>query len=182
MAWGGAKEQQEEIAKGNLEAKDWQAEARKVVEDMMESYHSTNRPPTPTPTSTPAPPDSNASDDEYDRLRRGLLAKAIQNEGWRSELRRYLDDMPSEVTKDTDVVEWWSVSTSQSFFLIELLMIITTHRSMRRCTLPSPRLPSTCFPPKRRPFLANGFSQVARRSQSLGVLNLVPISSNNCRC
>lgn len=122
MAWGGAKEQQEEIAKGNLEAKDWQAEARKVVEGMMESYHSTNRQvtptPTPTPTSTPAPPDSNASDDEYDRLRRGLLTKAIQNEGWRSELRRYLDDMPSEVTKDTDVVEWWSVSTLLNLFFL----------------------------------------------------------------
>jgi hypothetical protein len=35
MAWGGPKEQQEEIAKGNLDAKDWQAEARKVIEDMV---------------------------------------------------------------------------------------------------------------------------------------------------
>jgi hypothetical protein len=35
MAWGGAKEQQEEIVKGNLDAKDWQAEARKVVKDMV---------------------------------------------------------------------------------------------------------------------------------------------------
>ena len=35
MAWGGEKEQQEEIAKGNLDAKNWQAEARKVVEDMV---------------------------------------------------------------------------------------------------------------------------------------------------
>jgi len=35
MAWGGPKEQQEEIAKGNLGAKNWQAEARKVIEGMV---------------------------------------------------------------------------------------------------------------------------------------------------
>jgi hypothetical protein len=106
----------------------------------MEAYHSNNpRPIAPTPastatttaTATPTPtatetetatatatatpiassplPES-ADDDEYDRLRRGLLAKAIQNEGWRSELCRYLEDIPSHVNKETDVVEWWSVS------------------------------------------------------------------------
>ena len=32
MAWGGPEEQQEEIAKGNLKANDWHAEARKVIE------------------------------------------------------------------------------------------------------------------------------------------------------
>jgi hypothetical protein len=42
-------------------------------------------------TSSPAP--ESADDDKYDRVRRGLLAKAIQNEGWRSELRRYLDNI-----------------------------------------------------------------------------------------
>jgi hypothetical protein len=71
--------------------------------------------PTPTPFTSSLDPESgfqSADDDDYDRLRRGLLAKTIQNEGWRSELRRYLDDMPSDVTKDTDVVEWWSVSRS----------------------------------------------------------------------
>ena len=35
MAWGGAKEQEEEIAKGHLDAKNWQAEAQKVVERMV---------------------------------------------------------------------------------------------------------------------------------------------------
>jgi hypothetical protein len=77
---------------------------------------------TPTPTLTPAPtpavvtPSENTnsiecpSDDEYDRLHRGMLAKAIQNKGWCMELCRYLDDMPSNVTKDMDVIEWWGVS------------------------------------------------------------------------
>ena len=35
MAWGGAEEQAAEIANGNLDAKDWQAEAWKIVEQMV---------------------------------------------------------------------------------------------------------------------------------------------------
>jgi hypothetical protein len=89
----------------------------------MELYHNDDSftviSPTPTPTATTAPTPTSSqdpndidcpSDDDYDRLRRGMLAKVIQNEGWRTELRRYLDYMPSNVTKDTDVVEWWGVS------------------------------------------------------------------------
>jgi len=32
MAWGGAKEQAEEIQAGNFHAKDWQEEARLIIE------------------------------------------------------------------------------------------------------------------------------------------------------
>jgi len=31
------------------------------------------------------------------------------NEGWASELWRYLKDLPTDVTKDTDIIEWWQV-------------------------------------------------------------------------
>ena len=43
---------------------------------------------------------------EYDLYRQSLLRMDI-GEGWSSELRRYLNDRPSDVTKDTDIVEWW---------------------------------------------------------------------------
>ncbi|KZS86568.1 hypothetical protein SISNIDRAFT_399029, partial [Sistotremastrum niveocremeum HHB9708] len=33
--WGGKAEQLEEIARGNLDAKDWQAEARRIVEEAV---------------------------------------------------------------------------------------------------------------------------------------------------
>lgn len=36
------------------------------------------------------------------------------DEGWQAELRRYLKDMPADVTKDTDIIKWWQVSL---FFL-----------------------------------------------------------------
>jgi hypothetical protein len=43
---------------------------------------------------------------EYDLYRRSLL-QTEDGEGWASELRRYLNDRPGDVTKDTDIVEWW---------------------------------------------------------------------------
>jgi hypothetical protein len=46
---------------------------------------------------------------EYDRYRQTLIAKD-DDEGWAAELRRYLNEMPADVTKDTDIVEWWQVS------------------------------------------------------------------------
>jgi hypothetical protein len=42
MAWGGAEEQAAEIAAGNLDAKNWQDEARKVVERTASSIHLIN--------------------------------------------------------------------------------------------------------------------------------------------
>ncbi|KAF8057822.1 hypothetical protein FPV67DRAFT_1398734, partial [Lyophyllum atratum] len=38
LAWGGEDEQADEIAAGNLNAKDWQDEARQVVEKVVSLY------------------------------------------------------------------------------------------------------------------------------------------------
>jgi hypothetical protein len=46
---------------------------------------------------------------EYDRYRLSLVEKD-DDEGWESELRRYLKDRPADVLKDTDIVEWWQVN------------------------------------------------------------------------
>jgi hypothetical protein len=48
---------------------------------------------------------------EFDQHRRKLASQARNNgdSGWEAELRRYLKDVPSEVTKDTDIVGWWGV-------------------------------------------------------------------------
>jgi hypothetical protein len=53
---------------------------------------------------------------EYDRYRL-TLQQTNEGEGWSSELRRYLNDRPVDVTKDTDIVKWWQVSRPQSFYL-----------------------------------------------------------------
>ena len=46
---------------------------------------------------------------EYDKLREMLLTDDVE-EGWASELRHYLHTMQRDVTKETDLVEWWQVS------------------------------------------------------------------------
>lgn len=46
---------------------------------------------------------------EFDKLRETLLTDDAE-EGWASELRRYLHTMQRDVTKETDLVEWWQVS------------------------------------------------------------------------
>ena len=46
---------------------------------------------------------------EFDHHQLVLLQGQEEDEGWQAELQRYLKDLPSDVTKDTDVVEWWQV-------------------------------------------------------------------------
>lgn len=48
---------------------------------------------------------------EFDRYRQGLVDKDdLEDEGWASELRRYLANRPADVTKQTNIVTWWQVS------------------------------------------------------------------------
>jgi hypothetical protein len=51
---------------------------------------------------------SKALSSEFDLYRQRLVD--TDDEGWASELRRYLNDRPANVTKHTDIVTWWQVS------------------------------------------------------------------------
>jgi hypothetical protein len=53
--------------------------------------------------------DDGAYMSEYDKQREALLTDDLE-EGWASELRRYLGVVQRNVKKDTDLVEWWQVS------------------------------------------------------------------------
>jgi hypothetical protein len=73
----------------------------------MERYYQRQQNTNPTPTQ--APPTNNDSIlSDFDRHRLTLLL-GQEGEGWQAELRRYLKDMPANVTKDTDIMEWWQV-------------------------------------------------------------------------
>jgi hypothetical protein len=50
---------------------------------------------------------------EFDKHRETLLSDDAE-EGWASELRRYLGTMQRDVKKDTDIVEWWQVRNSNN--------------------------------------------------------------------
>ncbi|KIL54921.1 hypothetical protein M378DRAFT_52073, partial [Amanita muscaria Koide BX008] len=110
--WGGAKEQAEEQEKGNLGAKNWQDEARKILENMMEKYWKCQpaaivkkRSDTSTP-STTAPTGSLHRDFHEHRKRLIHEDQTREVEGWQSELRRYLK-VVENVNEDVDIVEWW---------------------------------------------------------------------------
>lgn len=119
MQWGGPEEQASEYAAGNSNAVDWHDEALKVVENTMEEYSKHSSPPAATVTPIPSYMDSGTPpvDSDYDRHRRMLVDQASRehNAGWRAELRCYLNDIPHDVSKDTDIIEWWSVSHPDAY-------------------------------------------------------------------
>jgi hypothetical protein len=129
MAWGGPKEQELERAAGNLNAVDWHDEALKIVEKTMQDYSKQ----VPTGATTPsesslinantlAPTETLGS--EFDRHRRTLVEAAArqQRSGWAAELRQYLNNVPDDVSKDSDIIQWWSVG--HSFISIRISLLI----------------------------------------------------------
>ncbi|KAM6501439.1 hypothetical protein JOM56_004453, partial [Amanita muscaria] len=114
MAWGGEKEQQAERDEGNLNAKNWQDEARKVLENTMEHYWR-NRyklPATSSCTSEAVPPQGSTSIlSDFDRYREARLQEVDEEdeEGWEAEMRRYLKVVARNIMKESDIVEWWQV-------------------------------------------------------------------------
>jgi hypothetical protein len=69
--------------------------------------------PTGTKSTTNHPPTNDSSIlSKFDRHRLAFRQSQEEDEEWQAELRRYLKELPSDVTKDTDAVEWWQVTTS----------------------------------------------------------------------
>jgi hypothetical protein len=66
---------------------------------------------------------------EYDRYRQSLL-ETDKGEGWSSELRHYLKDRPGDVTKDTDIINWWQVSRFGPFYRIPCLTLLQNHAAL----------------------------------------------------
>ena len=60
----------------------------------------------------------------FDRYRQTLIRKD-DKEGWAAEKCHYLKDMPADVTKETDVVEWWQVSKLQNIFAAHFTSLST---------------------------------------------------------
>jgi hypothetical protein len=86
----------------------------------MEKYW-VNRPRSPptgiTNPSTPTPAAAASVMSDFDRYRRTLVANE-EDEGWQSELRRYLKDMPADVTTETDIISYWQVCHFISFYYL----------------------------------------------------------------
>ncbi|KAG6813472.1 hypothetical protein H0H87_009119 [Tephrocybe sp. NHM501043] len=104
MAWGGEAEQDAERAAGKLNAKIWYDEAMQIVEDAMRTYWAT-RPQAATATVPKTQPAMIIVDD-FDLHRQTLLTRK-DSEGWQAELCQYLKDVPADISRDTDIVEYW---------------------------------------------------------------------------
>jgi hypothetical protein len=72
----------------------------------MAEYYRIRPSVSPTPT---VATDADITISEFDKHRESLLVDDAE-EGWASELRRYLGTMQRDIKKDTDIVEWWQVS------------------------------------------------------------------------
>jgi hypothetical protein len=66
---------------------------------------------------------------EFDKLRETLLT-ADAEEGWASELRRYTSTMQRDVTKHTDLVEWWQVSSSPCLVILVLIIALQNNAKL----------------------------------------------------
>lgn len=84
-------------------------------------YHSTAPSFSPVVNETQSVDTSEQS--EFDRHRETLLSDDAE-EGWASELRRYLCTMQRKVKKDTDLIEWWQVRILNIFALFCVLISI----------------------------------------------------------
>jgi len=70
------------------------------------------------PTATDADSATTASVlSDYDQYHQTLV-DTEDNTGWEAELQRYLKDMPTDVTAETDIVKWWQVHMLYSFQLL----------------------------------------------------------------
>ena len=177
MAWGGAEEQRKAREEGNLNAKDWCDEARQIIEKVMEEYWN-NTSPTPqdnVPGLT-LPATSNDGDrmptltSEYDRHRRSLVERTVAHAdpgGWKAELRAYLGSIPADVSRDTDIVAWWSVShfVMSSFSSIDYLQANSKiYPTLSRIAMDVCAIPATSVPCERL-FSAGGEIATDRRSR-----------------
>nr|VWO99121.1 Swi1p [Ganoderma boninense] len=109
--WGGQAEYKADIAAGELNPTNWTVHARSITEKAMKHYWplcfgcltaaAANEEP------DAASASSNTRQDEYDRARAAHLRNAHAEDGWKTELRRYLDDPMADVKKDINTVEWW---------------------------------------------------------------------------
>lgn len=67
---------------------------------------------------------------EYDKHRLALLSNDAE-EGWASELRRYLSKVQHDAEKDMDIVEWWQVSFETA---TNILYISSSFRAIESCS------------------------------------------------
>jgi hypothetical protein len=115
---------------------------------------------------------------DFDRYRRSLVALE-EDEGWESELWRYLKDMPADVTADTDIIHYWQVCSFNVFLLYLKFHITMTYRTITDSIPPSDVSHLTYSQFLHLPFLANVFFLPPSQLQMIVVRDWVQKGSKN---
>lgn len=118
MAWGGPEEQKKEQEAGNPNAKDWHDEVLKIVEKVMDEYWENRttgdaeEPCRDTQPTVSKQPNNETLESEFNCHHCELIQQnaSLDIGRWSAELRCYLSDLPADVTKNTDIMQWWAVS------------------------------------------------------------------------
>ena len=114
MAWRGPEKQQRARDASNLFAKDWHDEVLKVIEHAMEDYWDDGQAQSTTactPTLFPSAMDAPSmliSEFHCHHCEPIQQKNHVDGHGWRAELHHYLSNLPSDVSKDTNIVKWWA--------------------------------------------------------------------------
>ncbi len=161
MAWGGAEEQQKAWEGGNLNTKDWCDEACQIIERVMEEYWN-NTSPIPQDNMPGLPATSNDGWDrmatltsEYNCHCHALVERTVAHADpsrWKAELCAYLGSIPADVSRDMDIVVWWSVSHLQcllSSVLIYLQANSNIYPTLSRIVMDVCAIPTTSVPCER---------------------------------
>ncbi|KIM55590.1 hypothetical protein SCLCIDRAFT_134329 [Scleroderma citrinum Foug A] len=106
MAWGGPEEQAQDIAAGNKNAINWHDEALQVVERTMQEYWDEATLGTSIDGATLVSDSTALTEDASKHANRNTSM------GWAAELCCYLTELLDNVSKDMDVVSWWSKHAS----------------------------------------------------------------------
>ena len=125
MAWGGPEDQAQEHAAGKVNMKDWHDEVLMVIETTMASYWQELQLADKDSESTGNATGSDKHTDihtrplesKFDHHHRQLIKQSSPGCGanrWASELCHYLGDLPADVDKQTDIIQWWQVHDSFS--------------------------------------------------------------------
>ena len=108
----------------------------------MAQYYNTRPPAIPVQGGTGTQDANDDEESEFDKHREMLLT-ADAEEGWAAELRRYTSTMQREVTKNTDLVEWWQVRN-----LLGIFSVAHRHSVEQRNFIPY----ACTYCPRRPPF------------------------------
>ena len=88
----------------------------------MAQYYNTRPCATPLQRGTGTQDADNDATSEFNKHHETLLT-ADTIEGWVAELCRYLSTMQQDVTKNTDLVEWWQVRHFFRIFLVTHIIL-----------------------------------------------------------